>query len=253
MNETAQPKEARSGRFTDRQRFYIGGILAYSIPFVVSLIFHLLFTWFDDEEHFLSVGAANLYEHPSRFFSFLDGIVGILAIGGAILSSATLIRFFVDHVIKFKLAGWIYWAVLITISIALFFGVTLVPSTYRTAMAQKQLNLSRMVNEVSKGGTVEIQIKLVYRYSKMGFMFGQDYRVYEIVNVSADSTQEKLALPMKYVRKVVSIADFAGLPDLHGKMVISSEHNNRFYLMDTDGNVLGIDLKQIPNQSNRGK
>lgn len=254
MNETAQPKEARSGRFTNRQRFYIVGILAYSIPFVVSLIFHLLFTWFDDEEHFLSVGAANLYEHPSSVFTFLDCIVGLIAILGALFSSRVLIDLFVNHVIKLKLVNRVDTAVSITVFIALMICAFLVPSwTYQTAMAQKQVSLSRMVNEVNKGDTVEIEVKLVYRQSEMGWFFGRDYRVYEIVNVSTDVTLKKVALRMKYIRKEVSIADFAGLPDLHGKMVISSEFSNRFYLMDADGNVLGVDVTKIPNQSYRGR
>ena len=128
---------------------------------------------------------------------------------------------------------------------ALFGFSILVPWFQNNVQLHKDRVLVSVVNDLTKSDKEVIAIRLKYVKREIS-MFGEnrDFNIYNVVNVSNDPKVRKIHLPLNSIKKEVSIFE-KNTSDIDCQIVIGNVETNKFYLMDMERNILGIDLKVI--------
>ena len=148
---------------------------------------------------------------------------------------------------------WVSWTISIVAFVALISVAVYVP--WYGIKANSELHKNRVIltlaNELSKGDTEEIPIRIKYKETNISAR--DDYHSYEIVNISNDPVLRKRELPPFFIK--TSIGDYElfrfiftkKVDDIYGVIVISNNYKNKFYLKDNGNNILGWNLEIIKN------
>ena len=224
--------------YIKKNSFMIGAILLYCIPFIFSFSVNQAFLLIENYSQLRNVNCANLYIHPSFLFDYVDIIIGLISIIASIFLARPIWDLSINRFLK--------WTFSIFAFIALFGFSILVPWFQTNVQLHKDRVLINVVKDLSKGDKKVIAIRLKHVKRQIN-MFGEnrDFNIYKIVNVSNDPKLRKIHLPLNYI-KILDVSLFGkDKVDIDCQIVIGNVETNKFYLMDMERNILGIDLKVI--------